>query len=395
MSTLILSQYFINKIKTGHARRILSDAGCRGLYLDVRPNGKSFVLRYTDHAHRQKSQVIGNANIMSLKSARKIVRNFMPRDVEVASPLSASLPPKMSRKKLYRSYISERYLPFAFKTKRAAAWEEILFRCHLLPVLGDLPIKDISKNHIAALVNDKLNEGYAKGSVNRMIAIVKTSLTKAVEWSIDGMDRHPLQGFRTLRDPPKLERYLSPDENERLMKAVEQSNSPMLKFIIPFLLLTGARKREALDARWEHIDFDKCILTVPLSKSGKPRFIPLSSAVMTILSRARAEVAQHLGAHCPYIFPNLETGKPYISLFHSWNRVRHCAGLADVRMHDLRHSFASALVNRGATLYDVKEILGHANFTTTQRYAHLSHDRLMDAASFASHHYVNEMRAGE
>lgn len=151
-------------------------------------------------------------------------------------------------------------------------------------------------------MNDKLNEGYAKGSVNRMIAILKTSLTKAVEWNVDGLERNPLAGFKTLRDPPKWERYLSPDENERLMDAVYKSNSPMLKYIIPFLLLTGARKREALDVQWTHIDFDKSILTVPLSKSGKPRFIPLPPAVMMVLQRARAKMSPRFWARNVIMF---------------------------------------------------------------------------------------------
>jgi site-specific recombinase XerD len=87
---------------------------------------------------------------------------------------------------------------------------------------------------------------------------------------------------------------------------------------------------------------------------------------------------------CPWVFPNPHTGKPFVSVYYSWNTARTKAGLRDVRMHDLRHSFASALVNRGMTLYDVKELLGHASITTTQRYAHLAPSRLMTAASEAA-----------
>jgi len=81
------------------------------------------------------------------------------------------------------------------------------------------------------------------------------------------------------------------------------------------------------------------------------------------------------------VFPNPKTGKPYVSIFYSWNTARKQAGLADVRIHDLRHSFASFLVNAGRSLYEVQKILGHTQIKTTQRYAHLSQDTLIDAAN--------------
>ena len=167
---------------------------------------------------------------------------------------------------------------------------------------------------------------------------------------------------------------------------VSASGSPMLKFIIPFLLVTGARKSEAINAEWCHIDFEKRTWVVPISKNGRPRYIPLSDGAVKILEKTRKFTIEIYG-DCKFIFPNVATGKPYTQIFHPWDVARRKAGLADVRIHDLRHSFASALVNEGMTLYDVKELLGHANISTTQRYAHLSSERLMEAASKAGAHY--------
>ena len=93
---------------------------------------------------------------------------------------------------------------------------------------------------------------------------------------------------------------------------------------------------------------------------------------------------------CDWIFPNPRTRKPFINIFFAWNRARARAGLPDVRIHDLRHSFASALVNEGMTLYDVKELLGHANMATTTRYAHLSNKRLHTVAAAAGQHFALE-----
>ena len=84
-----------------------------------------------------------------------------------------------------------------------------------------------------------------------------------------------------------------------------------------------------------------------------------------------------------WLFPNLDTGKPYTQIYYSWNTARKQAGLADVRMHDLRHSFASFLVNSGRSLYEVQKLLGHANISTTERYAHLANETLTCAANAA------------
>ena len=150
------------------------------------------------------------------------------------------------------------------------------------------------------------------------------------------------------------------------------------------LILTGARKMEVINARWEDFDLDRRQWRIPITKAGRPRYVPLSSGVLHLL----ANVPHKEGN--PWVFPNPKTGKPYISIFNSWNAARIAAGLADVRIHDLRHSFASFLVNAGRSLYEVQRILGHTQIKTTQRYAHLSQDTLLDAAD-AAHQMAGSM----
>lgn len=295
----------------------------------------------------------------------------------------------------YRDFVQSRYMPFARATKKSAHWEEIILRCHLLPAFGDLPMDEIDRRRILSLVQLKKEKSYSAGSINRMLSILKVTLNKAVEWEIGGLTLSPARSVRLLSDPPKLERTLSPDEALRLMREINASGNTMLRFIIPFLLFTGARKREVLDARWRHVDFQSRLWTIPITKSGKPRVAPLSEEAMQIL-RETHKISGKPGLQ-DWIFPNQDTQRPYVTIFHTWNRCRRAAGLADVRIHDLRHSFASALVNRGMTIYDVKEALGHANITTTQRYAHLSRDRLREAVRQAGNHYseLMTMKTGE
>jgi integrase len=149
----------------------------------------------------------------------------------------------------------------------------------------------------------------------------------------------------------------------------------MLQYIIPMLILTGARKNEVLKAKWEDFNFDQRVWRIPISKSDKARYVPISEGVQYLLE------AVPRYTDCDYVFPNPKTKLPYISIFCSWNTARKLVNLGEVRIHDLRHSFASFLVNNGRSIYEVQKILGHTQIKTTQRYAHLSQESLLSAAN--------------
>jgi integrase len=189
---------------------------------------------------------------------------------------------------------------------------------------------------------------------------------------------NPTKHLPLLDDPTgKRDRYLSKTEAHRLLDAVTQSDNPMLKHVIHMLLMTGARKREVLDAKWKDFDLEKRQWCIPINKLGRPRYVPISDGVLELLKNLPRD------GQNPYVFPNPDTGKPYREIFKSWHTARKLAGLSDVRIHDLRHSFASFLVNSGRSLYEVQRILGHTQIKTTQRYAHLSQDTLLEAANVA------------
>lgn len=118
------------------------------------------------------------------------------------------------------------------------------------------------------------------------------------------------------------------------------------------------------------------IWTIPTSKSGKKRMVPISPQLYEVLTKIPK-------VSTIYLFPSKKTGKPQNDVYRSWDQARIKAGLKDVRIHDLRHSFASILVNSGRSLYEVQQLLGHSSINMTQRYAHLSNESLMKAASCA------------
>ena len=178
-----------------------------------------------------------------------------------------------------------------------------------------------------------------------------------------------------MKEDNKQERFLTSEEAEVLYEKLKLSENTMLQYIVPMLILTGARKREVLDARWEDFDFERRSWRIHTTKLGRPRHVPLSDGAVALLNSMKRY------SDCPWAFPNPKTLKPYMSIFCSWDTARKAAGLKEVRIHDLRHSFASFLVNSGRTLYEVQQLLGHTQIKTTARYSHLSQDTLLDASN--------------
>lgn len=152
-----------------------------------------------------------------------------------------------------------------------------------------------------------------------------------------------------------------------------RSHNRQLKHIVGLLLLTGCRVRELLDAKWEHVDVERKAWFIPTSKTGKSRHVPLSSAALAIVKA----LPRYKG--CPYLVPNPETLKPFVSIKNGWKVAIKTAKLPGLRIHDLRHSAASFMVNSGVDLFAVGKVLGHASYQSTQRYSHLAQDTLLAA----------------
>jgi integrase len=218
---------------------------------------------------------------------------------------------------------------------------------------------------------------YAPGTANKYIVQIRYMYNVAKKAKIPGSEANPAAGIKQFRVEGH-ERFLSPEETERLRLAVERSDNKQLKYIVALVLMLGCRKRELLDSRFEHFDLERRTWKIPLSKSGAVRHIALSSASIEILKK----LPRWDG--CPYVVPNPKTLKPFTHLNESWKTATRRAGLKGFRIHDMRHSFASNLVNAGHSLLVVSRALGHANIQQTSRYSHLSDDTLLAAADAAA-----------
>lgn len=353
----------------------VTDAGCKGLVIEVRRSGgRTYYLRYTDHRGKQRQYRIGDATAITLIQARV-------RATELRGQIALGQDPAAKKAGLrlvptFADFSAESYMPYAKGYKRSWDSDDSYLRNHLLPVFGKKHLDEISKHDVIAFHHGMRAKGYALGTCNRCLILLRYMMNLAVRWEVAGVSKNPTHGVPLFEDlAGKKERYLTQGETKRLYDALKVSDNPMLQFIIPMLLLTGARKREVLDARWEDFDLIRRQWRIPKTKTGRPRHVPLSDGVIRLLAAVPHD------EESGWVFPNPKTGKPYVSVFYSWNTARKLAGLKDVRIHDLRHSFASFLVNAGRSLYEVQRILGHTQVKTTQRYAHLSQETLVDACN--------------
>ncbi len=196
-------------------------------------------------------------------------------------------------------------------------------------------------------------KGYAPGTANGVLVLLRYIFNLAHRWSIPGAGVNPTAGITPAPEAPR-QRFLTRDEADRLLAAIGEERNRSAADAIMLLLLTGARRSEITQAKWGYVDWQKRTLLVPVSKSGRPRRIALSCEAITLLQSLPP------AADTGYIFPSPVTGRGFGSVFYAWDRIRRRAGLLDVRLHDLRHSFASFLVNQGVSLYVVQALLGHS-----------------------------------
>jgi integrase len=347
------------------------DSKQRGFLIEIRCSGrKTYYQRYCDERARERQYKIGRADVLTTEKARRIGRSILAKALLGENP-------QLRRQELraipnLNDFVAEKYLPFIKTYKRSWCTDETVLRIHILPTLGRMALDEITAEHIISLVAQMRQEGYAAGTSNRVVMILRYLYNLAAKWKVPGVASNPTSGVE-LGQEAQRNRFLSRDEAQRLVHAITVDENQTAANAILLLMLTGARRNEITQAKWEHVLWNERKLLVPLSKSGKPRWISLCTSAMSLLgSIPRLDGNQ-------YIFPSPITGRPSPSLWFPWRRIRARAELEDVRLHDLRHSFASFLVNEGVSLYVVQALLGHANARTTQRYAHLASDTLTDA----------------
>ena len=330
-----------------------------------RSGGKTYYQRYTDDRGRERQFKIGPADVLSLAAARRKARTVAAEALVGDDPQERRI--ELRAIPTLAELVRDRYLPHVKSYKRSWCTDETVLRMHILPVLGSQYVDQIRAEPIAALVERMREKDYATGTTNRVVIVLRHIFNLARKWRVPGMTENPTTGINLAPDVNR-ERFLSLEEAQRLIVSIEQDENEVAAKAIMLLLLTGARRNEITQAKWDisigTSERSWCRFRNPASPEASRSMLPPSSCC----ARSGATDGS------PYIFPSPVTGRPSPSLYFPWQRIRLRAGLPDLRLHDLRHSFASFLVNRGVSLYVVQGLLGHGNTRYTQRYAHLTPD---------------------
>jgi integrase len=244
---------------------------------------------------------------------------------------------------------------------------------YIKPGLGSHRITDLTRADIAQFHHQHSDRPC---QANRSLAVLSKMMNLAEAWGLRTDGSNPCRHVKKYREV-KRERYLTKEELQRLGAAMIQRDkieSPFALVAIGLLLLTGARLTEILTLKWDCVDLENEVMRLPDSKTG-PKLIYLNDAAIRLL-RAMPRMAAN-----PFVIAGKKPGARLINLQKPWRRIRAAAGLEDVRIHDLRHSFASVAAGAGASLPMIGKLLGHTQPATTARYAHLAADPVRAASN--------------
>ena len=387
MARVKLTQHYIDNpppVPEGKAKVEHCDTtALPGLFFEqraVNDQWGTFRLRYKNAAGKTTYISIGRSCDITLAEARQKARKLKAEIQLGADPQAAH---REKQKILtWDSFFASHYLPHVKQRKRSWANDEEMHRLRVSARFGAVALNRFTRRDVQQWMNELREEGLAPATCDHYAKLIRQGLNLAVHLEL--LDSNPVAGIKLFGGDNRVENVLTPDELQRLLGILNnpKERRETVSHVIKFLLLTGARVNEALHARWSDIDLTHRTWTVQAtnSKSKRRRSIPLNDAAMALL----AELAPKRRSEWLFNSRHGDGRGRMTTIDKVWQQIRAEAGLSSLRLHDLRHNFASMLVNSGRTLYEVQQILGHSDSKVTERYAHLSTKTLQEAANTAS-----------
>jgi integrase len=238
-----------------------------------------------------------------------------------------------------------------------------IFIKQLVDVFGYMPLKNFNTMMIEQFQTERIQKGNKPATVNRLVATLKHSFTKAYDWNmITETILKKVRKVKLLEENNRRLRYLSKEECQALVNTCDMHLRP----IVITALNTGCRKEEILSLKWDMVDMKHGFILLDQTKNGERREIPINGTLRTTLEA----LPRRLDGG--YVFFDPKTGERYQEVKHSFATALRKAGIRDFHLHDLRHTFASHLVMAGIDLTTVSRLLGHKSLAMTLRYSHLS-----------------------
>lgn len=360
---------------------ILWDSEITGFFCKITPSGKrSYFLYYRTHDKRQRRPKIGDHGVVTCEEARNTAKKWL---LEVSQGKDPSAERQELRIAPTLKELAEQYMKEHAPHKKASSSKEDqrLWDQHILPVLGSLKVSSLDRSDIA-----KLHHSLAPLPItaNRALSLLSKAFNLAELWGYRPNHTNPCLHVKKYAEE-KRERFLSQDEIILLMNALEEEENNAQNiwtiYAIRLLLITGCRLNEILTLKWEEVDLENQFLRLKDSKTGK-KLIYLSTVAIELFNNIPRKVGN------PYVICGDKQNAHLINLQKPWRRIRDKVGLSDVRLHDLRHTFASIAASKGLSLPIIGALLGHKQPQTTARYAHLVGQPLLEASEKISGQFM-------
>jgi len=352
--------------------KVVWDSEQKGFGVRVSPKGlRSYFVQYRNQQGNTRKKKIGVHGTYTADMARDDAITILRAVAKGADP---SLEKKIEKQIPNMEKFSNEYLEIhakGGKAERTYKEDKRMLLKYILPELGKKAITEVN-SHDLALLHSKLRQ--TPYQANRIRSLLSKMFNLAIQWG--WLAETPVKNVKKYKEFEKT-RWLDEEELCKLWDTINRYHNQSLSNAVRLLVFTGARKNEVLHAKWDQFDLKKGTWTKPAhsTKEKKEQHLPLSEQAVQLL--------EHMKEHSTstYLFPGKVPGQPLQEIKKGWATILRLAGLKDVRIHDLRHTYASHLVSEGEDLYTLSKLLGHSQISTTRRYAHLANKPLRKATT--------------
>lgn len=390
MNRVKLTKRVVESARPGRTDLVLWDRRLSGFGCKITPKGKrSYLLYYRTLDGRQRRPTLGVHGKITCDQARSKAQQWLAR-VAMGEDPSDDL--REAREKPTVREFSERYLDEHARPKkkpRSVTSDISNLNNHVLPALGKKRIDLVTRVDIQRLHAKMANR---PGAANHVLGLLSKMFNLAEKWGLRPDGSNPCRHIEKYPGR-KMERYLSTEEFRRLAQVLNQAEQERTIFIgaihaTRLLIFTGCRVGEILSLKWEYVDFENNRVSLPDSKTGR-KMVYLSGPAIEVLNSIPRVTGN------PYVLVGRFDRGHMARMGHHWLELRKRAKLDNVRMHDLRHSYASVAANLGESLPMIGKLLGHTQAQTTARYAHLAADPVKEAAERIANRIDSAMKGNE